>query len=95
MPVERAIQLPLPDSEKETQVIFSTNTCIFPEYGGRGYLEGPIVAKKLPYKIKGLLGFETATRPRLWYDTAGGVHHWTMNGYRFGAYSKSAHPSGK
>ena len=94
MSAERAVQLSFEtthQTENGSFFIFYANTCIFPEQGGRGYLQSDVIAKKLPLKIKGLMGFEVAQSPELWYDPIGHHSSWTMHGLRFGAYSKSAH----
>ena len=87
---KRVAQLPLPHTEKEQLYIFPTGTYIYPEYGGRGRLENTIVARKLPYKIHKLTGYEVEVSPRLWDNKLEGVHSWTMHGLRFGAYSSKA-----
>ncbi len=78
-------------SETEGDVSFAAGTTIFLEQGGRGDLRGPIEAKKLSKKIKGLSGFEAVTRIDLEYK-AWNARYWSMpSGTRFGAWSKSAH----
>jgi len=92
MPIEQEEQDHLvPEQKKEQMYRFSLGTCIYPEYGGRGYLRQEIIARKLPKKIRHLSGFEAISSPQLRYDIIRGDSFWTMRGTRFGAPSNKAH----
>ena len=87
---EDGLKIGITDNKKAKGTIIEEDTYIYPEYGGRGRLENTIVARKLPYKIHKLTGYEVEVSPRLWDNKLEGVHSWTMHGLRFGAYSSKA-----